>query len=293
MLKSFRSTYIDYLAHLKNGDHELRADVLGAIQRDCDSRLERWDRFLHIGVDFSFSEYDLGKFIDLDRKLLDAIDIDKGIYEAISNAIEVLEEMLDWENHQKRSSHGENSSQNAAVKTELLSSDLKDAANQFMSEYESFDNSDEARQFQMSVQYLEEAINKEKSNQQIRILSSRCRVRFQDFVDAEKWKKPLEILEAFLQLDGAEEFTKKYDVHKVDGNIRPLQLEIEEFKTLVEILKEYSELKLTGVKPSKERIERWEAKFESFLLRLFADPQAQKIIPFLIEEVLKHIKNAF
>ena len=44
----------------------------------------------------------------------------------------------------------------------------------------------------MSVQYLQEALNEEKSNQQIRILSSRCRVSFQDFVDAEKWKKTFE-----------------------------------------------------------------------------------------------------
>ena len=101
MLKSFRSTYIDYLAHLKNGDCELRADILGAIQRDCDSRIGRWDRFLQISVDFSFSEYDLERFIDIDRKLLDAIDVDKGVHEAISNAIEVLEEMLGWKNHRK------------------------------------------------------------------------------------------------------------------------------------------------------------------------------------------------
>ena len=162
-----------------------------------------------------------------------------------------------------------------------------------MEEYEAFDNSNEARQFQMSVQSLEEALNAQKGDQQIKILSKRCRVSFQDFVDAEKWKKPLEILETFLQLDGAEEFLKKCGVRKVDGDISPLQLEIEEFKTLVEVLKEYSELKSTGVKPSKERIEQWEAKFESFVLRLLADPQAQKIIQFLTEEVLKHIKNAF
>ena len=289
MLKSFRSTYIDYLAHLKNGDSELRADVLGAIQRDCDSRIERWDRFLHIGVDFSFSEYDLEKFIDLDRNLLDAVDIDEGIHEAIANAIEVLEEMLGWESRQKHSSYSENPSQNVTVKTDLLLSDLKDVAGQFMSEYESFDNSDEARQFQMSVQYLEEAVNKEKSNQQIRILLRRCRVSFQDFVDAEKWKKPLETLEAFLQLDGAEEFIKKCGVPKVDGNISPLQLEIEEFKVLVEVLEEYSELKS---KPSKQQIEQWETKFKSFVLRSLADPQSQKIIQFLTEEVLERIKNA-
>ena len=58
-----------------------RPDVLGAIQRDCDSRIERWDRFLQISVDFSFSEYDLERFIDIDRKLLDAIDVDKGVHE--------------------------------------------------------------------------------------------------------------------------------------------------------------------------------------------------------------------
>ncbi len=125
MLKSFRSTYIDYLAHLKNGDRELRADILGAIQRDCDARIERWDRFLHIGVDFSFSEYDLEKFIDLDKNLLDAIDIDEGIYEAIASAIEVLEEMLGSEIRQKRFSQGENPAQNSEVKTAPLSSDLK------------------------------------------------------------------------------------------------------------------------------------------------------------------------
>ena len=287
MLKSFRSTYIDYLAHLKNGDRELRADVLGAIQRDCDSRIERWDRFLHIGVDFSFSEYDLEKFIDLDRSLLDAIDIDEGIHEAIVNAIKVLEEMLGSEIRQKRFSQEKNPAQNSAVKTVLLSSDLKEVADQFMSEYESFDNSDEARQFQMSVQSLEEALNVQKSDKQIKILSKRCRVSFQDFVDAEKWKKPLEILEAFLQLDDAEEFIKKCGVRKADGNISPLQLEIEEFKILVEVLKEYSELKSAGAKPSEQQIEKWETKFNSILLRLLADPQAQKIIRFLTEEVLK------
>ena len=104
MLKGFRSTYIDYLAHLKNSDSELRADILGAIQRDCDARIERWDRFLQIGIDFAFSEYDLERFIDIDRNLLDAIDIDSGIHEAISNAIEVLEEMIGWESRQKRAS---------------------------------------------------------------------------------------------------------------------------------------------------------------------------------------------
>ena len=109
MLKSFRSTYIDYLAHLKNGDRELRADTLSAIQRDCDARLERWDRFLQIDVDFAFSEYDLEKFIDLDRNLLKAIDLDEGIHETIANAIEVLEEMLGWEIRQKRFSQGRKS----------------------------------------------------------------------------------------------------------------------------------------------------------------------------------------
>ena len=290
MLKSFRSTYIDYLAHLKNRDHELQADVLGAIQRDCDARLERWDRFLHIGVDFSFSEYDLEKFIDLDRKLLDAIDIDEGIYEAIASAIEVLEEMLGSEIRQKRFSQGENPAQNSEVKTTLLSSDLKEVADQFMKEYESFDNSDEARQFQMSVQYLEDALNAQKGYQQIKILSKRCRVNFQDFVDAEKWKKPLKTLEAFLQLDGAEEFIQKCGVSKVDGSISPLQLEIEEFKVLVEVLEEYHELKS---KPSKQQIEQWETKFKSFVLGSLADPHAQKIIQFLTEEFLDNIKDAF
>ena len=103
MLKSFRSIYIDYLTHLKNGDRELRADILGAIQRECDSRIERWDRFLHVGVAFSFSESDLERFINIDRNLLDAIDVDESIEGAVSNAIEVLEEMLDWEICQKRS----------------------------------------------------------------------------------------------------------------------------------------------------------------------------------------------
>ena len=165
MLKGFRSTYIDYLAHLKNSDSELRADILGAIQRDCDSRIERWDRFLQIGIDFAFSEYDLERFIDIDRNLLDAIDIDSGIHEAISNAIEVLEEMIGWESRQKRASQGENPAQSSPLKIVLLSSDLKEVADQFMKEYESFDNSDEAGQFQISVQSLEEALNEQKSNQ--------------------------------------------------------------------------------------------------------------------------------
>ncbi|RKU18322.1 hypothetical protein C6503_09750 [Candidatus Poribacteria bacterium] len=293
MLKSFRATYIDYLAHLKNGDRELRADILGAIQRDCDARIERWDRFLHIGIDFAFSEDDLERFIDFDRDLLNAIDMDDGISETISNAIETLEKMLGRESRQKHSSHSENLSQNRTVKTVLLSSDLKEVADQFMREYESFDNSDEARQFQMSVQYLEEAVNKEKSNQQIRILLRRCRVSFQDFVDAEKWKKPLEILEAFLQLEGAEEFIASCKVPKADGSIRPLQVEIEEFSTLVEVLKEYNELRSVGVGPNREQIEQWEAKFKSIVLRLFADPQSQKVIQFLTEEVIEHIKSAF
>ena len=99
MLKGLRSTYIDYLAQLKNSDRELRADILGDIQRDCDSRIERWDRFLQIDVDFSFSEHDLERFIDLDRHLLNAIDVDEDIEEAISNAIEVMEEMLGSKNH--------------------------------------------------------------------------------------------------------------------------------------------------------------------------------------------------
>ncbi len=292
MLKSFRSIYISYLAALENSDRELRRDILSTIQRDCDSRIERSDRFLHIGVDFTFSAHDLERFIDIDRNLLNAIDIDDGIHEAISNAIGVLEEMLNWESRQKRSSQ-EKPFQDSAVKMVLQSSDLKDVANQFIRAYEVFDNSDEARQFQMSVQSLEEALNEQKSNQHIRILSSRCRVSFQDFVDAEKWEKPLEILEAFLQLDGAEEFIKKCGVPKVDGNIRPLRLEIEEFKTLVEVLEEYSELKSVGVKPSKERIERWEAKFKSFVLRSLADPQSQKIIQFFTEEFFDKIKDAF
>lgn len=159
-----------------------------------------------------------------------------------------------------------------------------------MKEYESFDNSDEARQFQMSVQYLEDALNVQKGYQQIKILSKRCRVNFQDFVDAEKWKKPLKTLEAFLKLDGAEEFIQKCGVSKVDGSISPLQLEIEEFKVLVEVLEEYHELKS---KPSKQQIEQWETKFKSFVLRSLADPPAQKIIQFLTEEFLDNIKDAF
>ena len=291
MLKSFRSTYIDYLAHLKNGESEWRADVLGAIQRDCDSRIERWDRFLHIGVDFSFSEYDLERFIDIDRNLLDAIDVDEGIEKAVSNAIEVLEEMIGWKNHRKLAGEKENPSQSSAVKTALLSSDLKDVADQFMKEYEAFDNSDEARQFQMSVQSLEEALNAQKGEQQIRILSKRCRVSFQDFVDAEGWKRPLETLKAFWQLDGAQKFAKKCGVPKVDGSVSPLQLEIEEFKTLVEVLEEYSELKSDGVKPNREQMEQWEAKFKSLVLRLLSDPQSQKIIQFFTEVLLDNIEG--
>ena len=53
----------------------------------------------------------------MDRSLLDAIDVDEGIEEVISNVIEVLEEMLGCESSQKRSSYSENPSQNAAVKT--------------------------------------------------------------------------------------------------------------------------------------------------------------------------------
>ena len=124
-------------------------------------------------------------------------------------------------------------------------------------------------------------------------MSSRCRVSFQDFVDAEKWKKPLEILEAFLQLDGAGELIENCKVPKVDGSVRPLQREIDEFKTLVEVLREYSELKSAGVKPNGEQIEQWEAKFNSFLLRLLADPQAQKIIQFFTEEFFDNIKDTF
>ena len=289
MLKSFRSTYIDYLARLKNSDCELQADVLGAIQRDCDSRIERWDRFLQISVDFSFSEYDLERFIDIDRKLLDAIDVDKGVHEAISNAIEVLEERLGWKNHRKHSSEKENPSQDSTVKTAFLSSDLKDVADQFMREYEVFDNSNEAKQFQMSVQSLEEALNEERSDQQIRILSKRCRVSFQDFVDAEKWKRPLKTLEAFLQRDGADTFIEKCRVPKVNGDIRPLKVEIEEFKALVEILEEYSELKSSGVKPSKERIEQWEVKFTSLILRLLTNPESQEIIRLFIKTFFDNV----
>lgn len=283
MLKSFRAIYIDYLANLKNSDPKLRADILGPIQRDCDSRIERWDRFLQIGIDFAFSEDDLERFIDFDRDLLNAIDMDDGIHESIFNAIEVMEKMLGSESRQERYTPGRNPYGISPVKTVLPSSDLKEIADQFMKEYESFDNSDEARQFQMSVQSLEEALHAQKSSQQIRILSQRCRVSFQDFVDAEKWKKPLKTLEAFLQLDGAEEFIK-------NGNISPLQLEIEEFKVLVEVLEEYSELKS---KPSKQQIEQWETKFKSLILRLLADPQSQKIMPFLTEEILERVKNAF
>ena len=144
----------------------------------------------------------------------------------------------------------------------------------------------------MSVQSLEEALNNQKSNQQIRILSKRCRVSFQDFVDAAKWKKPLETLEAFLQLDGAEEFIKKCGVPKVDGNVRSLQLEIEEFKTLVEILEEYSKLKAAGIDPGQPEWEQWQAKFISRILSLLSDPQSQKIVQFLTEEFFDKIKDA-
>ena len=293
MLKSFRATYIDYLANLKNSDPKLRSDILGAIQRDCDARIERWDRFLHIGVDFAFSEYDLGRFIDIDRNLLDVIDVGEGIEETIVKAIEVLEEMLGSERHQKRSNEKENPSQNAAVKTVLLSSDLKAVADQFMREYESFDNSVEAKQFHLSVQSLEDALNAQKSGQQIRILSKRCRVSFQDFVDAEKWKTPLKTLEMFLQLDGAEEFVQKCGVPKVEGSINSLHLEIEEFKTLVELLEEYSELKSAALEANRQQIEQWATKFKSYVLELLADPQAQKIDQFLTEELFDKIKDVF
>ena len=195
------------------------------------------------------------------------------------------------EKSSKTSSEKENPSQDFTVKTEFLSSDLKDVADQFMEEYEAFDNSNEARQFQMSVQSLEEALNAQKGHQQIRILSKRCRVSFQDFVDAEKWKKPLETLEAFLQLDGAKEFIKKCGVPKVDGDIRSLQLEIEEFKTLVEVLEEYSELKLAGVELGQAQWKQWEAKFKSLALGLFSNPQSQNIIQFFIKVLLDNIEE--
>ena len=39
------------------------------------------------------------------------------------------------------------------------------------------------------------------------------------------------------------------------------KLRLKNLQALVEILEEYSELKSSGVKPSKERIEQWEVKF--------------------------------
>ena len=116
MLKRLRSTYIDYLVDLRNTDSKLPADILSVIQRASDSRIERWDRFLQIGVDFSFSEHDLERFINIDKNILDAIDIDDGIHEAISNAIEVLEEMLATENRREHYSQAENPSQISRIK---------------------------------------------------------------------------------------------------------------------------------------------------------------------------------
>ena len=74
--------------------------------------------------------------------------------------------------------------------------------------------------------------------------------------------------------------------------ISPLQLEIEEFKALVEILVEYSKLKSTGVEPDREQIERWEAKFKSLVLRLLSEPQSQEIIKFFTEIFLDNITSA-
>ncbi len=291
MLKSLRTTYIDYLAALGNGNNESRGIILDEIRSDCNFRIERLNRFCKIEIDFSFSKEELDKLIHTDHRILKAVNSNRNIPEAISNGINVLEEMLNDEIHQKIHNQGDIPLQTSPANSENSLTDLKEIAKQFMKEYETFDNSVEARQFHIAVESLEDALIAQRSSQQIRILVNRWRVSFQDFVDAEKWKKPLETLEVFLQSEGVDEFVEKCHVPKVDGDTRPLRVEIEEFKTLVEIFEVYNKLTSVDVKPSKSQLEQWKAEFKSLLLKLFTSPEGQKVVQFVTEELLENMEN--
>ena len=291
MLKNCRTTYIDYLGTLKNANSESRRIIFDEIRGDCNFRIERLKRFCGIKIDFSFSKEELNKLIHADRRILEAVKRNRNVSKSINSGINVIEEMLGEEAGQKSPNQVDNSPQVSPTKVGNSLSDFKEISEQFMKEYESFDNSVEARQFHIAVESLEEALIAEKSNQQIRILANRYRVGFQDLVDAEKWKKPLTTLETFLQLDGAEEFIEKCGVPKVNGHIRPLRSEIEEFTNLVEILEEYSKLISTDVELSKSQLEQWEAKFTSFLLRWLTNPEAREITKFLMEVLLENINK--
>ena len=291
MLKSLRTTYIDYLAALENGNRKSRADTHDAIQNECKSHIKRWNRLRKIEVDFAFSKDDLDKLIHSDRTILKTVNRNKGIPQSISNGINIMEEMLGEKTYQKPYNQGHNPPQASPANAGDSLTDLKEIAEQFMKEYESFDNSVEARQFHISMESLEDALIAQRNNQQIRILVNRYRVSFQDFVDAEKWKKPLETLEVFLQSEGVDEFVEECHVPKVDGDTRPLRVEIEEFKTLVEIFEVYNKLTSVDVKPSKSQLEQWKAEFKSLLLKLFTSPEGQKVVQFVTEELLENIKD--
>lgn len=186
MLERRRRLYIAYLDNLLNSNSESAVIMLDAIWRECYSRIARLNRFRRLEVNFAFSKDDLDKLIRCDSDILDATCVEGEVGKAITNAIGIINEMLGPKIAPEPYNPEDNLSQIPPVKLSSLSPDLKNVAEQFMREYESFDTSAEAKQFHTSVSVLEKEIEEQVEDSRIEELSRQVFVSFRKFVDAEK-----------------------------------------------------------------------------------------------------------
>lgn len=291
MLECRRRLYIAYLDNLLNSNSESAVIMLDAIWRECYSRIARLNRFRRLEVNFAFSKDDLDKLIRCDSDILDATCVKGGVGKAITNAIGIINEMLGPKIAPEPYNPGDNLSQIPPVKLSSLSSDLKNVAEQFMSEYESFETSAEAKQFHTSVSVLEKELEEQVEDSRIEELSQQVFVSFRKFVDAEKWTQPLKTFKAFLELDGAERFMEICRVPKVDGSLTLLSDEVADFAELISVLESYRKFGAAGVKPSQSQLEQWAQRFVSFILEHLGDSRSHQVAHFFFKALLDFIEG--
>lgn len=291
MLESCRSLYIAYLDNMLNSNSESAVIMLDTIWRECHLRIERWNRFRRLGVDFVFLKEELAKLIRCDSAILDATYVEGGVSTAITNAIRIIDEMLGPKISPEPYNPGDNLSQIPPVKLSPPSPDLKEVAEQFMREYESFDTSAEAKQFHTSVSALVKGIEEQVEDPRLEELFNQVFVSLHKIVDAEKWAQPLKTLKTFLELDGAKMFMGICRVPKVDASLTLLRDEVADFEELISLLEEYKEIKSADAKVSLSKLEQWVHKFVSFKLGLLEDPRSHQVVNFFLKLLLEWLES--
>lgn len=165
---------------------------------------------------------------------------------------------------------------------------MKEVAEQFRREYESFDTSAEAKQFHTSVSALVKGVEEQVEDPRLEELFNQVFVSFHKIVDAEKWAQPLKTLKTFLELDGAKMFMGICRVPKVDGSLTLLHDEVADFEKLISLLEDYKEIKSADAKVSLSKLEQWARKF---VLGLLEDSRYHQVVNFFLKLLLEWLES--